>query len=509
MKNSKRIFSVLLSMFLIIGMLPAVPVSAATLKIKTQPKTSYTAYGSTAKATIKAAGNGVKYTWYVKNANAKKYSKSSVTKSTYSVKMSNTTKNRRVYCVIKDKKGKKIKSNTATLRMKATIITEPKSVSVANGKTAKVSVKAAGDRIKYVWYVKNAGASKYTKSSVKKATYSVTMSSKISGRSVYCVVTDKYGKKDKSKIVSLSLSEPLTITMQPSNTEASEGDGVGFAISVSGGKAPYTYKLKRTTYNGDSEVWETVSDVEILTMGSMTELVFTVSFDEDYYYCIEVTDAAGKKVTSNVVRVEERLAELEIEEEPQVVTAKVGDIVLFSVIATGGTGEYNYQWQFTNDEMDDWMNCSPETAYGVTTSTMTFEVNVSDFVLNTLYRCVVTDSEGSEVISEEVWIEEQDESVIVIDTQPQIVTVPVGGTATFSVEVSGGTEPYSYRWEYICDSFDDWAPMEGAWVTGGQTDSVSFEVGANEFSVGYRYRCVITDAEQNSAITEEVYVLEG
>ena len=154
---------------------------------------------------MKASGNGLKYTWYIKNAGASKYSKSSVTKSTYSVTMNSKVKDRLVYCVVTDQHGNSVKSKTVRLRMAATITTQPKDVTVAKGSKAKVTVKATGDELTYTWYIKNPGASKFTKSSVTKSSYSVTMTSKVNGRQVYCVVTDKYGNKVKSEIVTLRM----------------------------------------------------------------------------------------------------------------------------------------------------------------------------------------------------------------------------------------------------------------------------------------------------------------
>ena len=153
---------------------------------------------------MKAAGNGLKYTWYTKSSGAKKYTKSSVTKSTYSVTMNSKVDGRRVYCVVKDKYGKTVQSKTITLRMAVSITAQPKSVAVANKRTAKVTVKASGAGLKYTWYVKNAGASKFTKTSVTKSTYSVKMSNKVNGRRVYCVVKDKYGNTVRSKTVKIT-----------------------------------------------------------------------------------------------------------------------------------------------------------------------------------------------------------------------------------------------------------------------------------------------------------------
>ena len=173
--------------------------------ILTQPKNTYTKSGSTAKVTVEADGDDLTYEWYIKNAGQKKYTKSSVTKATYSCKMNDKAKDRYVYCVVTDKYGNSVKSKTVVLRMAATITTQPKDVSVEEGKSAKVTVEAVGDELTYTWYFKNEGSSKFSKSSITKATYSAKMSDKVDGRQVYCVVTDKYGKTVTSNTVTLSM----------------------------------------------------------------------------------------------------------------------------------------------------------------------------------------------------------------------------------------------------------------------------------------------------------------
>ena len=149
--------------------------------------------GSTAKVSVKASGDELTYAWYIKNEGASKYTKSSKKTSTYSVKMSETTKNRLVYCIVKDKYGNEVKSKSVVLREKVSIIKQPSSVSVATGEKSTVKVSASGDGLTYAWYIKNANSSKYSKSSTTTATYSVKMSTSNDGRQVYCVVTDKYG----------------------------------------------------------------------------------------------------------------------------------------------------------------------------------------------------------------------------------------------------------------------------------------------------------------------------
>ena len=143
----------------------------------------------------------------MKDKGAKKFTKTSVTKSTYTATMSSKTKDRQVYCVVKDKYGKTVQTNTVYLRMAASITTQPKTVTVAKNKTAKVTVKAAGDGLKYTWYVKDKSAKKFTKTTVKTASYSAKMTSKVNGRQVYCVVKDKYGKTVQTKTVTLKMKK--------------------------------------------------------------------------------------------------------------------------------------------------------------------------------------------------------------------------------------------------------------------------------------------------------------
>lgn len=175
------------------------------VSITAQPQTVTAPKGSAAKVTVKASGDGLKYQWYVKNEGTAKYSKSAITKATYSVTMTDNTKNRLLYCVVKDQYGNTVQTKTVRLREAVSVVTQPKTVSVAKGKTAKTTAKASGDGLKYQWYVKDAGASKYVKSSITSATYSVKMSAKVNGRRLLCYVTDKYGNRVQTKTVTLKM----------------------------------------------------------------------------------------------------------------------------------------------------------------------------------------------------------------------------------------------------------------------------------------------------------------
>ena len=87
------------------------------LDIITQSKTSYVKQGAAISVTVKAADDGLAYLWYVKNAGATKWTKYSITTSTYSAKISATTNGRQGYCVVTDQYGNTVKTSTATLKM--------------------------------------------------------------------------------------------------------------------------------------------------------------------------------------------------------------------------------------------------------------------------------------------------------------------------------------------------------------------------------------------------------
>ena len=96
-----------------------------------------------------------------------------------------------------------VRANAAT---ELAITKEPKSVKVLEGQTAKVTVEAQGDGLKYAWYYMKSGASSYTKSGNQTTnTLSLKMSAAWDDAKFYCVVTDKYGTSVMTSVVTLNM----------------------------------------------------------------------------------------------------------------------------------------------------------------------------------------------------------------------------------------------------------------------------------------------------------------
>lgn len=89
------------------------------LAITKQPKDTTAADGALALVRVEAAGDGLTYQWYFRNAGDTEFTKtSSFTENTYFVEMSASRAGRQVYCVITDRYGNSVTTNTVTLNRK-------------------------------------------------------------------------------------------------------------------------------------------------------------------------------------------------------------------------------------------------------------------------------------------------------------------------------------------------------------------------------------------------------
>ena len=270
------------------------PLTAAKrlyLAIARQPKNASAAMGKTVKVTVKAAGDGLTYRWYYKDKGASKFTLTTAfTGNTYSVKMTAARSGRQLYCVITNKYGNTLTTQTVTIRAKATITKQPKSVAVAKDATAKVTVQATGEGLTYKWYFKNKGANKFSLTkSFTGTSYSIKMDASRSGRQVYCVITDKYGNTVTTKTVTLSVK--ATITAQPKSVTVSGGKTAKITVGAAGEGLTYKwyYKNKGATKFSLSSVKTSAYSTKMSTAVNGRQV-----------YCV-VKDKFGNTVKTNTV----------------------------------------------------------------------------------------------------------------------------------------------------------------------------------------------------------------
>ena len=446
---------------------------ADPLKIKTQPKSVTVAAGSKTNVSVTAVGEGaLSYQWYIKNTGDSKFGKSSITSSSYSVKMTPSVNGRKIYCVVSDAYGQKVQTQTVTLKMssKLGIYTQPESDKAVMGDKVSATVKASGSgTLTYQWYIKNPNDSKFSKSSVKKATYTVTMSSSVDGRKAYCVVTDSTGAKVTSDTITFTSVAPLKITSQPKNVTVKAGDTAKATVKVSGGSGiKYQWYIKNS---GSSK----------FSKSSVTKSSYSVSMKEAtdgrQIYCV-ITDGYGQKVTTNTVTL--NMAEpIVITKQPVNAWQIAGEKISVSVSAEG-EGELKYQWYIKNAGGSSFGKSS------ITSSTYT--VTMSEKVDGRQLYCVITDNYGQQATTN---------TVTLVNDVPIIITSDVEDTPydeIFTIKFTNDNKYwYTKKWyartatgSYECIS-----------ITAGQGSSTyillsEYVKNPKDYVGGYIY-CIITD----------------
>ena len=218
------------------------------IKITKQPtNVSVSKAGDTATFSVTATGTGLKYEWYIKDPNGS-WTKTGATSNKYSCSITSAHNGRKVFCKIINANGAYVKTNTAVALIKGTvvIIDHPTDATVSKaGNTATFSVTAAGLGLKYAWFIKDVGASSWTKVSANSSKYSITVTSARNGRQVKCRVTDSNGKCVYSTAATATIKGTVVITKQPTNVTVSKaGNTASFSFTALGSNLKYEWYIK-------------------------------------------------------------------------------------------------------------------------------------------------------------------------------------------------------------------------------------------------------------------------
>ena len=172
-----------------------------------------------------------------------------------------------------------------------TITTQPEDYVGAVGSTATATVKATGEGLSYQWYFANPGATSFSKSGSKTATYSATLTAANSGRRIYCVITDAYGNSVTTNTVTMTAANPLTITAQPQSYVGAIGSTATATVKATGEGLTYQWYFANpgaTSFTKSGSKTATYS------------AALTASNSGRRLYCV-IKDAYGNSVTTNTV----------------------------------------------------------------------------------------------------------------------------------------------------------------------------------------------------------------
>ncbi|MCQ2432543.1 MAG: hypothetical protein MJ175_08070, partial [Clostridia bacterium] len=182
------------------------------------------------------------------------------------------------------------------------------------------------------------------------------------------------------------------------------------------------------------------------------------------------------------------------------VTAAPGDKVKLTMEAVRGKAPYTYQWQcrYTPNgrgRYTDWMNVDG-LHIGGNTSSMYFYAKDSTFSEFYQYRCKITDATGAVVYSSTVSMIGK-YAPLTVDIQPIDKNVSYGETTTFTVNVTGGLEPYTYCWRVSDNDGFRWTDIYGE-KTSKLTVTGIYE--------NLKYSCVVTDATGKSVSSPAAFL---
>lgn len=440
--------------------------------------------------TVTADNQNFKYQWqYSKNDGETWYNSSSATKGyntdTLTV-VGTAARNNFLYrCKITNSYGVSVYSNAARLDVKEKITTvtmQPQDTSATTGENAVFTVAAEGNGLTYQWQI-STGSSWSNLNNTGYNTTQVTILTRmaLNGARIRCRITDADGDIYYSESAVLTvLDVPFAITVQPQSLATRHGNEVTFAIEATGDALDYLWQ-----YSLDGEYWHYVGS----SMGDYSKAVLTMTANRQwngYFFRCRIKNGSNEILYSNSVILLVEKAILRITQQPQPVTAKIGDAVQFSVQAEGDG--VTYRWYYSANKGDTW-SAMATSADGYNKDTLTV---VGTMSLNGyLYRCKLTDSDGNILYSEAAKLTVE-KAAPEFTQQPKTTTVKQGAKTTFAITAEG--EGLTYQWQYKTNPNGAWY-NSSSYTTGYNTPSLT--VVAEAKRNGFIYRCCVIDLDGN------------
>jgi len=446
-----------------------------SVEILKQPVNQNLPSGKNAVFSVEANGRGLKYQWQYRTSATGSWKNASETGNKTAKLTVPVTAARNGYqyrCKVTDSSGNECFSDAATLKVVTLKITaQPAAVNAVAGKTAKFSVKASGEGLKYQWQYRTSAKGSWKNASGtgnKTATISVPATVSRNGYQYRCQITDKYGNVITSKAATLNV---FGVATQPADQNVLAGKTAKFKVTAVGTGLKYQWQY-RTSAKGS---WKNASGTGNKTA---TLSVTAKASLKGYQYRCKITDQNGNTVYSNAATL--KLITLKVTGQPANKFMPAGKTAKFTV-KVSGTG-LKYQWQYRTSAKGSWKNAS-----GTGSKTATLSVKAKANMKGYQYRCKITDKYGNVIYSGAATLKIV---TLKITTQPSSVKLAKGKTATFKVAVKGSG--LTYQWQFRKNAKGAWKKATG---TGNKTATLKVPVTAARN--GYQYRCVITDKYGN------------
>ena len=501
-RKSIRLWSVLISVFVILAVMPAVVFAGSTnpVKITTQPQ-DITAQPGESKTMKVVAENATSYQWQrssddttwtsISTSNG---NYSGVKTATITIKVSKTTAGFKYRCVAINGSDSATSSAARVMMDQPLDITaQPKNVSGLAGEEKSMTVKAT-NVASYQWQRSsdgtnwsNIGSTNTNYSGAKTKTLTIAISNTTAGFTYRCVLANSMYNKTSST-ASVKMIVPVEITANPQNVSGLSGVEKTMVVKA---KNATSYQWQRSS--DDGQTWSSISATNSNYSGVKTDKM-TVKISTTtaafIYRCSVKNDTDTVNSDAATVTV---IPSVSIATQPKNLTGKSGDEKSFSVKANNAV---SYQWQRSSDGQT-WSGISASNANYTGVKTNELTVKLSETTAAFSYRCVVR-GEADSATSDAVIINLIRKPTIV--EQPNSVFGLAGDEMTMSILAENAT---AYQWQRSADG-KSWSSISetNSNYYGAKTDTLTITV--SKTTAGYKYRCVARNVagNSNSAIAE-------
>ncbi len=450
------------------------------VKITQQPADVKAEAGETAVFTVGATGDGLTWQWYSCDPGQDAWSKvAGADSESLSIAVTAETDGRAYRCEVSDRFGNKETTQSAKLYLLSeeppVILTQPEDQYVPSGGNAVFTVSAKGSGLQYQWQYRKPGKTAWYASSgagAKTPQLTIQATDSRDGYSYRCRVTTAAGVSVYSDAAAIHILNGPVIRTQPQDVAGVPGNTVVFTVDALGTGLTYQWQYK--------DVGGTWKNSSFKTASMSCKL--TAERDGRQYRC-KVTDASGESVTSRAATITVKMT-LTITQQPKDFFGALGDTAVFSVTAVGEG--LTYRWQY-KDVGGAWANSSFKTA------TMSCKLTAERD--GRQYRCFIRDAGGSQIISDPVVMSTQ--NPVVITSQPQNAAGKLGSVVKFRISAAGND--LTYQWQYSKDGGKNWI------VSTNKTAVATCTLKSKDRD-GWAYRCIVTDADGNRAVSNAAYI---
>ncbi|HJW30890.1 MAG TPA: hypothetical protein VJ508_16765, partial [Saprospiraceae bacterium] len=358
------------------------------------------------------------------------------------------------------------------------VTTQPTNISecIGGNNTMTVVITGGSGTITYQWQSSPDGTTNWSNATGTGATTATyTPESTIAGTTYYRVLINASNSgcdQAVSANATATITPDVSITTQPSNITECVGGSNTMTVAITGGSGSITYQWQQSAdgiggwSNGTGAGATSATYTPVSTTAGTT-----------YYRVLVNASGSGcdQAVSNNATAV--IIPDLVVTTQPSNIAECIGGTSTMTVVTTGGIGTISYQWQQSASSGGPWSNA---TGIGATTSVYT---PISTSSGTTFYRVIisasgsgcdaVTSGSATAIISPD----------LAVTTQPSSITECIGGSATMTVVVTGGSGTITYQWQQSADGSTGWANGAGSGATTATYTPVSTSAGVTFYRV--------------------------